>query len=259
MKNNVKIQSLWIGERLSKLEQLSIQSFLNHNHEYILYAYGNIKNVPEGTILKDADKIISRDQIFKYQNYDSYAGFADLFRYKLLLEKGGFWVDTDIVCLKPFKFYTDYLIASENAKTIKKNSVTNQPVVITNCVLKVPPGSKVMEHCYRIASKKTPDKLKWGETGPYLVHRIFVKYGMTKYIAHPNVFCPINWWEWNKYYQAETEYQLEKKLGNKSSCSSPHAYHFWNEMWRRSDVDKNGNFPQNSIYEKLKEKYNIPS
>ena len=252
MNNNVKIQSLWIGEKLSKLEQLSIQSFLDYGHEYVLYTYNIIKDMPEGAVLKDANKVIPKKQIFKYKDYDSYAGFADLFRYKLLLEKGGFWVDTDIVCVKPFKFKTDYLVASENIKIDNKNAVK-----VTNCVLKAPPNSKIMDYCYHTASKGNPQELSWGETGPDLVHQAFIKYKMIDYIAHPDVFCPINWWEWNQYYQSDIEYQLEEKLRDESSVSSLYAYHFWNEMWRRNNVDKNGNFAKNSIYEKLKKKHGI--
>ncbi|MCF8323269.1 MAG: hypothetical protein K9I26_09045, partial [Flavobacterium sp.] len=97
------IQSLWIGDTLSLNEQLCITSFLFHGHEFHLYTYGTIKNVPDDTIIKDANRIIPSDKIFKYRK-GSYAGFADWFRYKLLFEKGGFWVDTDVICMKPFLF-----------------------------------------------------------------------------------------------------------------------------------------------------------
>lgn len=252
MKTNVKIQSLWIGEKLSKLEQLSIQSFLDHNHKYILYTYDDIENIPKGTVLKDANKIISRDRVFKYKNYDSYAGFSNLFRYKLLLEKGGFWVDTDIVCLQRFKFKKNHLVASENYKNDNQNAV-----LVTNCVLKAPSNSKIMEYCFHMASNKNPHELIWGETGPLLVHQAFIKFKMIDYIVEPTVFCPINWWEWYKCYQGDADYQSEEKLGNESSIPSPYAYHLWNEMWRRNNVDKNGSFAKNSIYEKLKKKHNI--
>jgi|ETNmetMinimDraft_26_1059896.scaffolds.fasta_scaffold323783_1 hypothetical protein len=42
------IQGLWIGERLRLNERLSIKSFLDHGHEYHLYAYDSIEGVPDG-------------------------------------------------------------------------------------------------------------------------------------------------------------------------------------------------------------------
>ena len=58
------IQSLWIGERLSTIERLSIQSFLTNGHEYHLYVYSDVGEVPSGVVLKDASSIIPRDGIF---------------------------------------------------------------------------------------------------------------------------------------------------------------------------------------------------
>lgn len=37
--SNWVIQGLWVGGSLSRLEKLSIQSFLAYGHEYHLYAY----------------------------------------------------------------------------------------------------------------------------------------------------------------------------------------------------------------------------
>ncbi len=95
------IQGLWIGSELSVMEQLSIASFLRSGHEYHLYVYGEMKNVPRGCVIRDASEILPAERIFQYPQYPSYAGFANFFRYKLLLERGGWWADTDVICLQP--------------------------------------------------------------------------------------------------------------------------------------------------------------
>lgn len=105
------IQSLWIGQKLSVMEQLAISSFLQNGHSFHLYVYNEMQGVPKGTILQDANEIMPSKRIFKYRHHDTYAGFANLFRYKLLVEKGGYWVDTDVVCLRPFSFTADYMFA----------------------------------------------------------------------------------------------------------------------------------------------------
>ena len=56
---NKIIQGLWIGPELSVMEQLSIASFLRNGHEYHLYVYDELKHVPSGTILKDANQNIA--------------------------------------------------------------------------------------------------------------------------------------------------------------------------------------------------------
>src|SRR5690348_5090275 len=101
------IQGLWVGDRLSTMERLSIASFLALGHEYHLYVYRPVANVPAGTCVKDAREILPESMIFQYRKRPSYAGFANFFRYKLLLDRGGWWVDTDAVCLRALDFADD--------------------------------------------------------------------------------------------------------------------------------------------------------
>jgi len=102
------IQSLWIGDELSSIEKLCINSFLKNGHPFHLYTYSNVKGVPKGTTILDANTIIPKSKIFRYAN-GSVACFADYFRYKLLFDKGNWWVDTDVICLKPFNFKEKYV------------------------------------------------------------------------------------------------------------------------------------------------------
>jgi hypothetical protein len=61
------------------MERLSIASFLANGHDYHLYVYGEIENVPPGTVLKAADEILPKSMIFQYKNYPSYAGSRTFF------------------------------------------------------------------------------------------------------------------------------------------------------------------------------------
>ena len=84
------IQSLWIGDELSNMEQLSAKSFIDHGHTYHLYTYGDVKNIPEGVIVKDGNEILLESEIFRYKN-GSVSAFSNLFRFALLYKKGGCW------------------------------------------------------------------------------------------------------------------------------------------------------------------------
>jgi hypothetical protein len=73
------IQSLWIGGHLSKVEQLCIKSFLDNGHEFHLYIYDEVKNIPTGTIICDGNAILNKEDIFTYQSgwgKGSVSGFA---------------------------------------------------------------------------------------------------------------------------------------------------------------------------------------
>src|SRR5260370_19334181 len=132
MNTKKTIQGLWIGAELSVLEQLSIRSFLRNNHKYHLYVYDEMKNIQAGTVVKDAGKILPPSKIFQYKDQKTYAGFANFFRYKLLLERGGWWVDADVVCLKPFHFSEAHVFATEMCRGQE---------VISSGMIKVPANS----------------------------------------------------------------------------------------------------------------------
>ena len=76
------IQSLWIGGELSLMEQLSAKSFIDHGHEYHLYTYGDVKNIPEGVIVKDGNEILPESEIFRYEN-GSVSAFSNYFRFMI--------------------------------------------------------------------------------------------------------------------------------------------------------------------------------
>src|SRR4051812_16669558 len=102
MKNR-PIQSLWIGAELSNIEILCIKSFLKNGHEFHLYVYDDVKNIPSGTIIKNATDILNYDESVQVKSgfgKKSKAPFSDKFRLHLLQKKGGWWVDMDVICLK---------------------------------------------------------------------------------------------------------------------------------------------------------------
>ena len=96
------------------MEALSSASFLHHGHAYVLYAYEEVANIPAGTTVKDANSILPESAIFQYQEHASYAGFANFFRYKLLMEEGGWWADTDVICIKRFDFEAPYVFGAQS-------------------------------------------------------------------------------------------------------------------------------------------------
>ncbi len=146
------VNGLWIGQ-LSPLEQRCLKSFVAQGHPYHLYTYEPIDSVPAGVTLQDASQILPQSQVFRNQNgkgKGSLAAFSDLFRYKLLLERGGWWVDTDVFCLKPFDFTAPYVFGAED-----------KPVA--SGVLKMPRGCELAQRCYEMAARIDPSTIVWNE------------------------------------------------------------------------------------------------
>ena len=234
---NEIIQGLWIGPELSVMEQLSIASFLMNGHEYHLYVYDEPKKVPVGAVIKDAGEILPFSRVFQYKQYASYAGFSNFFRYKLLLERGGWWADTDTICVKPFAFDAEYVFSTEIDKGLE---------VINSGIIKAPPDSPLMAYAWEVCETKDPEHLAWGETGPRLMAEGVKKFTLEVYAKPHYVFCPLTFVDWEKV--------LEPRVGELLDDRS-HAVHLWNEMWRKAARDKNGQYDQECLYEQLKRRF----
>ena len=90
------------GPPLNVWERCSLQSFADQGHETVLFSYDRL-DVPRGVRLESADSIISieeRDKFFAVAP-DQYSQFSDFFRYELLHQRGGWWIDTDVLCRSP--------------------------------------------------------------------------------------------------------------------------------------------------------------
>ena len=234
--DNEIIQGLWIGSELSIMEQLSVSSFLRNGHEYHLYVYDEPRNIPPGAVVKDANEILPAERIFKYRDYPSYAGFANFFRYKLLLERGGWWADMDFVCIKPFDFAEQYVFSSE---------ISRGEEVINNGAIKSPAGSPVIAYAWEVCQSKNPEELVWGETGPRLLGEAVRRYSLEQFKKPHQVFCPIGYSDWETLTTP-----AESRLSDET-----YAIHLWNEMWRHWDQDKNAQYPDDCLYSKLKKEY----
>lgn len=237
---NKIIQGLWIGPELSVMEQMSIGSFLLNRHEYHLYVYDEPKNVPVGTVIKDAVEVLPASRIFQYKHFPTYAGFANFFRYKLLLERGGWWADTDTICLKPFDFPGPHVFATE---------ICNGQEVVTSGIIKAPKGSPAMAYAWEVCQSKEPDKLGWGETGPRLMGEAVKKFSLEGHQKPHHVFCPIDFEDWHKVVEPDGNTTLDES----------YAIHLWNERWRAAGQDKNAEYPEKCLYEVLKRTYLSPS
>jgi hypothetical protein len=219
------------------MELMSIRSFLRHGHKYELYAYEPIENLPAGAVARDANEILPATRIFQYTDFKSYAGFSNYFRYKLLLERGEWWVDTDVICLRPFEFATPFVFASE---------MIPGGAVPASAVIKAPARSEAMAYAWRVCDSKDPAKLKWGETGPRLVAQLIASFSLGEYLHPPGVFCPLGCHDWEDVLKAGQDFGF---------CERSASIHLWNEMWRRESRDKDGGYPRDCYYARLQERY----
>ena len=239
------------------LERLSIQSFLAHGHPYRLYTYDDVHGVPEGVEVCDASSVVPRSRIFVYQTdgvgKGSLSGFSNLFRYTLLAEHGGWWVDTDVVCLRPFDFESPTVIATSYEGKWGESA--------NNCVMKAPPGDPVVTYCRDAFERFDVATLKMAKSGPHLVQEAIREVG-SEALVPSDVFCPVSWRhaEWLVAPRSRVLwYNLKRRVRGGELIASPKAdsvaVHLWTNMWKHKGIDKDAAHPPSSLFETLKQRY----
>ena len=187
------VSALWIGE-LSPLERLCMSSFVQAGHEYHLYTYEAMAGLPAGVKLCDAGEILPHETVFRNQRgkgKGSFACFSDLFRYKLLWERGGWWVDTDVFCLRAFDFAAPYVFGAED-----------KPVA--SGVIKMPPKSELARRCYDDARGVDHAQVVWNELSDIFASAV-AELDLLGYVLEPEVFSPIAWFEVPDYVQGRRD------------------------------------------------------
>jgi hypothetical protein len=179
--------------------------------------------------------------VFCYQKgvgKGSYSAFSNLFRYKLIFEKGGWWVDTDVVCLRPFDFKDEFVFATEHEE--------DGTTLAASCVLKSPAGSAYLGYCLRVCDAKDKAKIIWGEIGPRLLDDAVKRFDLIAHRVPSQMFNPINWFEFSEIVKPEFDVARLK---------NSHAVHLWNQMWKKHYVDPDDDGPPDSLYALLRKRY----
>ncbi len=219
---NTIVHGMWVGAELSKLELLSIKSFLSQGHQFWLWTYSDIQTpLPEGTERKDARRILPEAAVFRYRygnqfghGKGSLAGFSDIFRYKLLYEYGGWWTDMDVTCLRPLDFDMPYVFRSHDVFPVVGN------------LMKCPKGSPLMWDCFEQATDLvTSDNMDWLLPIRILNEQI-QQQGLSIYIRD---ISNADRWEIVHFYATFPA----------KPPASYYVLHWMNEEWRAKGLDKN--------------------
>lgn len=213
-----------------------------NGHEFHLYTYAPVTGVPSEVVIKDANEIVSESRI---EMFRSVQNFSDFFRYALLLKKGGWYVDMDTICLKPFDFPSEYVFY----QTIDND-------FITAGVCKCPPNSPIMQYCYDTVNCMTKEELQkapFQHIGPDLVHAAVSKFGLTACAPPGITFDPIRWKRCWQVIDPNMTWDLSRS----------YALHLFHAAWNNGcqafnhpiSPDSNGQYPEGCLYEQLKRRY----
>jgi hypothetical protein len=232
------VQSLWIGGRLSRIEQLCVASFLALGHRFHLYVYDEVRDVPPGAVVCDAAGILPPDALYKSRSGlsgRSMSTHSNLFRYKLLAERGGWWVDMDVIGLRPLPGASADVAGWEDHQNVN------------TAVLHAPVGSQLMEAALREAGRYERSSGE-GMTGPRLITRLLRELGRLDSALPVHCFYPVHWSEFRRVIEP-----------GQPLPSESYTLHLWNQFWGRNRLDKDARFHPTSMLGQVQERIPLKS
>jgi hypothetical protein len=254
------VQMLWVRGALSRLELLSIRSFLAQGHPVQLYTYEQPPNAPAQVALRDASEIVESRWVpsgeAKAFGKGTLGAFSDFFRYHLLLRRGGWWSDLDVVALKPWSGFPEVVTASTDERGHGR--------VANGFVMRFPEGHPVMRECAGALSPERIGVMGIDETGPLLLNRALGREGVARFCASPEVFAPVPWnagWQllrpaWRRWTPSEWKQRLRRPHLSMRFRRGTVGVHLWNETWRAQGLDKNARQTRTCLYERLQRRFN---
>ena len=251
IKNPVRdvIKSLWIGQFLNELTGLCIESWLRLDYQIILYID---KLQPPKSLGKYIDKgqlqFQQASTILKYNKTEEIPTYSDLWRYKMLYEQGGTYLDTDMFLLKRLP-QDKQIISSE----FTHQSGAFKSDLFYKCnigCLRFEKYSPILEYVIdRINKSKNPhsgtDRMM-----------IFSKYVMKKCyldVSSPSTYCPTAYWSCEEQYDNigyKKKYNVEA-LTNEYILKHSIGCHLWHSLtYGKHNIDFN-KIPSDSLFGQL--------
>jgi len=218
------IRSFWFGKPMNWICDLSMKSYIRQGHKFELYTYEDFP-VPKGVVIMDANEIIPESASFQMLNSvdgirGKYSTFANIFRYKLLFDKGGIWSDLDSVCIKPLIFENDIevMFATEGSKS---------GIEINNCnIFVADSGNPLFAKLYTSSISRDSNSLEHLSFNKNFIIETMEEMGIDwmTFASPKEMFCPIPWYKIHQIFSPINEFNFRRMMKN------TYAIHLYNNI-----------------------------
>lgn len=207
-----KLNTLWIGDELGPVHTACLRSMLRNGHEVVLHSFGRPKDLPRGIELFDATKLMKETEIIRHKETNNLALASDRYRYRILREGLGVYVDCDVYFLKPFvmKEYnfgwqTDSEINCAVLGAPHDSALVKRLLDAANDPYFIPPWlSEKKQRKWRLRKwlgrPKHVSEQPWGTIGPILLTHLVKELGLSAAAEDTDIFYPLSWDQLNLLY-----------------------------------------------------------
>jgi Glycosyltransferase sugar-binding region containing DXD motif len=237
MRRAETVRCFWHGSPLGPYQLMGMRSFVDQGHRVELFTYDPAIAVPHWIVRRDANEIWPTSHILVYRNNlerGSFALHSNLFRYAMLHQLGGWWVDLDVILLRPELPPQEIFFSLES----------RDPIRATFSVLKFPSGNPALleslERC--IAAGESP---RYGETAADLLTEVVTKYQLGCHGQPMELTYPLSALDVPAMFDPAQRDQLHAR------CANSTFVHLFNETWRRAGIPNDLGPPAGSFIDDI--------
>jgi mannosyltransferase OCH1-like enzyme len=213
------VNGFWYGPELGELEKLCIDSWIKNGYEFYLWVYDLDIEVPDKVVIANANHIVSFTEYFTYSEGHSRGtpvAFSNLFRAQLLYQRGGLYIDLDVLCLKPYEFNEQFVFSEQMD--------SGWDYHVATCILySENKGERIFEDWSDWIITKKNKTITHGDLGPNLFTKLITLYNLKEYVLPKEYFCPVDW----QSYKDILEYKPDS-----------YGLHLYRSLWNQKDLKK---------------------
>lgn len=230
------VRTFWHGNAMSLYQQVCLASFVRRGHRVEVFTYSEGARFADGIHVRDAREILPGERVLRPFAGGKTGIRANLFRYALLEQLGGWWIDPDVMLMQPDLPDGDVYIAPPDV-------FGRAPVA----VLKFPAHHPLMAEACEKADALDGNPEAWESAGAALFSDLVRGCDIPPQVE--DGLGPISWLNVPDLFAPEKRDELHR------SASAARFLHLQDEVWRRAGIPTQLAPPEGSYLTELLERY----
>lgn len=235
------VKTFWHGEAINPYQLMCLKSFAAAGHHVEVFSYSRDLSIPDWMHVEDAADVLPRERVLRSLGQEGmFAIHANLFRYTLLHGRGGWWIDPDVLLLKPDLPPDDVVFADFD--------VFGR---VPTGVLKFPAGHGLLTEALAETERLSGTFEGWDESGPALLTSLVGRHRLIGKIQRPISLNMLSWFEVADLFNPDSAGKLNRL------CNDFHFAHLHDDVWRRAGIPHDLAPPEGSFLENQIAKFGL--
>jgi hypothetical protein len=196
------VRTFWSGGAIGPYQLLGLRSFADQGHRVQVFTFDPALRKPSWIEWRNAEDIIAAGRVLReIPGLGQSAIHANLFRHALLHRHGGWWIDPDVVLLRPDLPEVEMFVAGSGDLQIASTAAMKFPVghpALAEVLIQSAPLDDAVE--------------RWDEAGAPLLTQCLAADGLLDQFQPSDIVSPVSWFDIEVMFDPDRADVLAEKL-----------------------------------------------